>query len=175
MARNSFNTEVMNLLKEFSGLSNGEFADACGKRRPNMCNYLRGTCVPGRRVLKSAMEHLYEWSIRPIKEVEPVPQDLKTLPTDSGIYIFYDSGGNVIYIGRANNLRFEVRQTLRRRIPVAIRVGPKLKKKRPTMRELTQSLSLYAVTSPRLRHNLEVILLRIFANQTHNSNIGEFK
>ena len=140
-----------------------------------MSRYLSGASIPGKRVLKSAIEHLYEWNIHPVKEVQPVPKNLNTLPTDAGIYVFYDSGGNVIYIGKATNFRTEVRQTLGRKIPVGIRVGPKLNKQRPKMRDLVERISLYQVVSPRLRHNLESLLLRIFANQTHNSNIGTFK
>lgn len=175
MARGPIGVEFMKLVQSFTGLTDGAFAKACGKKHANMSKYLSGASIPGKRVLKSAVEHLYEWNIQPVMEVQPVPQNLNTLPTDKGIYVFYDSGGNVIYIGKATNFRTEVRQTLGRKIPVAIRVGPKLNKQQPKMSDLVARISLYQVVSPRLRHNLEALLLRIFANQTHNSNIGTFK
>ena len=40
--------------------------------------------------------------------------------------------------------------------------------------ELATYLSLYEIESRRLRHNVEALLLRVFINQTHNSNIGHF-
>ena len=174
MSRQKLGVEVINLLREFSGLAEGKFAQACGKKQANMSRYLKGLLVPGKRVLKSAVEHLYEWNVQQIQEIQPVPSNLNTLPTDAGIYVFYDSGGNVVYIGKATNFRGEIRQTLGRQIPVAIRLGPTLAKKKPQMKDLVGSLSLYRIASPRLRHNLESLLLRIFANQTHNSNIGTF-
>ena len=174
MARQKLGVEVMNLLKDFSGLADGRFAQACGKTHANMSGYLSGALVPGKRVIKSAVEHLYEWNVRPLMEIEPVPANLNTLPTEAGIYVFYDSGGNVVYIGKATNFRAEVRQTLGRKIPVAIRIGPTLEKERPKMKDLVEMMSLYRISSSRLRHNLESLLLRIFANQTHNSNIGKF-
>ncbi len=35
---------------------------------------------------------------------------LKLLPTDAGVYIYYDEGGNILYVGKAKNLRNRVRQ-----------------------------------------------------------------
>jgi hypothetical protein len=89
--------------------------------------------------------------------------------------VLYDSGAQVLYIGKATSLRSEVRQTLGRAVPVGLRIGPTLKKKRPKIKDLATHLSLYQIDSPRLRHNTEVMLLRVFANQTHNTNIGNFK
>ena len=40
--------------------------------------------------------------------------------------------------------------------------------------ELAMYLSLYEIESRRLRHNVEALLIRVFINQTHNSNIGHF-
>jgi hypothetical protein len=108
-------------------------------------------------------------------EIERVPENLNSLPDTSGLYILYDSAGNVLYVGKATNFRTEVRQTLGRRIPVGLRFGSKLNKERPYLRDVAKRLSLYGVESERVRHNLEVMFLRAIANQTHNSNIGRFK
>ncbi len=35
---------------------------------------------------------------------------LRQLPTDAGVYIYYDDSGNILYVGKAKNLRNRVRQ-----------------------------------------------------------------
>ena len=108
-------------------------------------------------------------------EIERIPENLNELPETSGLYILYDSAGNVLYIGKATNFRAEVKQSLGRRLPVALRFGPELKKKRPFLSDVASRLSLYEIPSARLRHNIEALFLRAAANQTHNTNIGKAK
>ena len=176
MARQSKNVEFLNTLKELSGFEKvSQFAKACGKHTANMVNYLQGKPVPQKRFLVGCLSHLHEWGVVPLMEVVPVPDNLNSLPTVPGIYILYDSGAQVLYIGKATSFRAEVRQTLGRQIPVGIRIGPKLKKVKPKQQDLATHLSLYQIDSPRVRHNIEVLLLRVFANQTHNSNVGTFR
>lgn len=176
MPRKSANVEFINKLRDISNYETvTAFAEACKKNVSDMSCYLSGTKIPEKRVLKSCMENLYGWQVRPLMEIAPIPENLNTLPTDAGVYVLYDSGAQVLYVGKATNFRQEVRQTLGRQIPVGLRFGPKLKKKRHRIKDLAQHLSLYAIESPRLRHNFEVLLLRGFANQTHNSNIGNFQ
>ncbi len=139
-----------------------------------MANYLLGASVPGKRVLASCLQHLHEWTVRPLKELQPIPQNLNSLPTSPGVYILYDSAGSVLYVGKATNFRGEVRQTLGRKIPVAIRFAPSLTKSKPMIRTLATYISLYEISSSRARHNIEALLLRVVPNQTHNSNIGWF-
>lgn len=168
------NVEFIKAFHEMTELPQGQFADACGKRRTNMSAYLRGRLTPQKQVLWSSLEHFFEWGVTPLAELEPLPSNLNTLPTEPGIYVFYDSAGNVLYIGKATNLRAEVRQTLERSVPEGIRFGPTLGKSRPRLRRITARYSAYSVPSPRLRHNLEALLLRIHPNQSHNQNIGNF-
>ena len=176
MPRQAKNVEFLNTLKDLSGhTSVSSFARACGKQTSNMSNYLSGTLTPQAQFLKSCLTRLNEWAVEPKLEIQPLPTNLNSLPADPGVYVIYDSGAQVLYIGKATSFRAEVRQTLGRNIPVGLRLGPTLKKKNPKIRDLATHLSLYKVDSPRLRHNTEVMLLRVFANQTHNSNIGNFK
>ncbi len=140
-----------------------------------MVNYLSGRLTPGKSFLKSCLTNLSSWDMQPLMEVEPIPGNLNSLPRGPGVYIIYDSGAQVLYVGKATNFRSEVRQTLSRKIPVSLRFGPSLKKKNPEIRDLATHLSLYRVSSAKSRHNIEVLLLRVFANQTHNSNVGKFK
>lgn len=174
--RNAKNVEFLGLLKDLTGYDGlTAFSSACGRQKSNMSRYLSGGLVPGKAVLKSCLDHIFGSQVEPLCEIQAIPVVKVDLPTDSGIYVIYGSAGNVLYIGKAKSFRLEVWQTLDRSIPVPIRFGPALKKKRPRIRTLATNLSLYRVTNPRLRHNLEAMLLRIFVNQTHNSNIGKFK
>jgi hypothetical protein len=169
------NVEFLKTLQNLTGHTAAAFARLCGKRPTNMTNYLNGKLVPGDKVLWSSLEHLFEWDVDPFLEIRPIPEPLSKLPTDPGLYILYDSAGNVLYIGKATNLRAEVRQTLRRQIPEPVRFGPKMKKTKPRLSSLATHISCYGVPSERVRHNLEVLLLRVTPNQTHNSNIGKFR
>lgn len=176
MPRQAKNVEFLNTLKVLSGHTTvSGFAKACGKQTSHMSNCLSGRITPQAKFLKSCLIHLNEWAVAPKQEIQTIPKNLNSLPVEAGIYVLYDSGAQVLYIGKATSLRSEVRQTLGRAIPVGLRIGPTLKKKQPKIKDLATHLSLYQIDSPRLRHNTEVMLLRVFANQTHNTNIGNFK
>lgn len=175
--RKHTNVDFLNTLKDVCGYDGvADFAKACGKKTTNMSRYLKGTLHPGKSVLRTSVTHLGEWAVAPKMELEKLPENLNALPTEPGIYVLFDSGGQVLYLGKAANLRTEVRQTLNRSVSISIRFSPHLKKKHhPKLRTLTSHISVYVVSSSRLRHNLEALLLRIVANQTHNQNFGNFK
>lgn len=175
--RKSRNVEFLNTLKSvFRYSSVSSFAKACGKKTPNMSSYLTGSLRPGESVLRTSVTHLSEWSVRPLMELEHIPENLNELPTDPGIYVLFNSASQILYLGKAANLRTEVRQTLNRTVPVSIRFAPHLNKKtHPRLKKLATHLSLYAVPSSRLRHNLEALLLRVVANQSYNQNFGNFR
>jgi hypothetical protein len=172
MPRRSKYHEFLATLYELSGAKNpSQFAKLCGKHASQIRIRLNGTHTVTAKSLVSCMEHIHAWNVAPTMEITDFPK-WSDIPTSPGVYVLYDSGGNVLYIGKATNLRTEVRQTCGRQIPVGLRIGPKLKKIRPKMGDLAAYLSLYEVSSARVRHNLESLLLRVIANQTHNSNIG---
>jgi hypothetical protein len=174
--RKAKNVEFINCLKDLTGYTAlGPFATVCGRRQSNMSKYLSGNLVPGKRVLKACLDRLFGSQVKALMEIVPVPKKKMDLPVRSGIYVIYDSAGNVLYIGKAKSFRAEVWQTLSRKIPVPVRFGPSLKKKHPKIKTLASHLSLYEIANPHLRHNLEAMLLRIFVNQTHNTNIGNLK
>lgn len=126
-------------------------------------------------VLNSTISNLFGEEIRPLREVEPVPERQNDLPRAGGVYILYDSAGNVLYVGKATSFRNRVWRTLDKKIPIGMRFGPNMSKSRPTIWELATYMSLYQIENSRLRHNIEALLIRVFINQTHNSNIGKFK
>lgn len=175
MPRKTKNVEFMNTLFSISRHSKvSTFAKACGKQTSNMTRYLSGDLEPGDKVVQSSVEHLFGWSVTPLMEMHSMP-DLRSLPTDAGVYVIYDSSGQVLYVGKATNFRAEVAQTMKRHIPVGLRFGPYMKKSKSKIAKLAAYLSLYEIPSSRSRHNFEALLLRIVSNQTFNSNIGKFK
>lgn len=168
--------EFLRMLKELSGIEGVQaFAKACGKQVTNMSNYLTGKLRPGKEVLIGCMENTIGWDVEPLMELAPISKKLGKLPKEPGVYAIYSSAGTVLYIGQAENLRAEIRQTLGRGIPHPIRLGPDLGKKKPSIRQLATYLSLYRIEAWFIRHNVEALLLRVFANQTYNSNVGHFK
>src|SRR6266852_4179510 len=137
MGRQSTEVEFLNTLSKLMRLNQADFAKACGKAQPNMNAYLHGRIQPGQKVLASCVRHLFEWAVQPLMEIEPIPE-LNDLPKTAGLYILYDSARGILYIGKAKNFRAEVRQTLGRRLPEALRFGPKLSKRRPYLREVAK-------------------------------------
>ena len=128
----------------------------------------------GPRALLRACENYYGWPVWPLQEITEFNGDFATVPTTAGIYVFYDSSGNVIYLGKAKNLRSEVRQTYKRRSTFHTRSGPNMKKVHCTFGSMTKCLSLYRIDNARIRKNFEAFLLRVFPNQSHNHNLGKF-
>lgn len=175
MARQPVNVEFFNMLKDLGGFStNAEMARACELHQVQVSNYLSGALVPQRRVLRRSIHNLVAWDVTSLTEKSPLPTRRRDIPPVPGLYVLFDSGGNVLYLGKATDLRSEVYQTLRRRVARDMRFGPNLHKSRPTFRSLSHSISLYQINSARSRSNFEALMLRIFSNQTHNTNIGHF-
>jgi len=164
--------EFIETLFDLSGLQQTEFAGRCDIATPNMNAYLRGKKTPGRRVITKCLDLLYTWQVTARAELTVLPKKLADLPSVPGVYVLYDSAGNVLYIGKAKNFKTEARQTLGRKVPEPVRAGPSMKKKHPPLRTLAAYYSLYEVGNQRTRHRLESILLRVMPNQTHNRNIG---
>jgi hypothetical protein len=91
-----------------------------------------------------------------------------------GLYMFYDSAYRILYVGKsASNLDFEIRQRLNGRVNRSVYAPAKLKDVK--MGHMARYLSAYEVYPEDAIHNLEVLLLRAFANDTANTNIGHFK
>jgi len=124
--------------------------------------------------LLRACENYYGWPVVPLQEIAEFDGDWTQVPTVGGIYVFYDSAGNVVYFGKATNLKSEVKQSYNRRSSFPTRLGLDLKKSKQTFGSATKFLSLYRIDNARIRKNFEAFLLRVFPNQTHNHNLGKF-
>jgi hypothetical protein len=167
--------EFLHTLRDVLELETGPLARALGKKYPNVLQYLSGTKKVGRRTLRSGLYYLGEWQVEPLLEVRPIPVPLTSIPQTPGIYAFYDSSASIIYVGQATHLRAEITSALNRTTNFPVRSGPQLsRRRRPTYRDVSKYLSVYEVPSPRLRHNLEALLLRVFPNQSHNNKLGRF-
>lgn len=168
--------EFLHTLQDVLETNAAGLARSLGKQYTNLTQYLSGSKKVGPKTLRSGLMRLGEWDVKAILEVAPLPNPISSITREPGIYALYDSAGNLLYVGQAINLRQEVAQTLSRAVNFPIRRSPRLGEKAyPTYRELTERMSIYVVRSPRLRHNLEALLLRIFPNQTHNNKLGNFK
>src|SRR3954464_321025 len=176
MARRGKYHEFLHTLRDVIGVQGVAFAKAIGKEPSNVSQYLSGYKDVGPRTLKGAVYHLGEWSVNPVLEVRRKPDTLTGIPQTPGIYAFYDSSASIIYVGQATQLRAEITSALNRKTTFPIRSGPQLAKKhRPKYKDVTAFISAYEVPSPRLRHNLEALLLRVFPNQGHNNKLGKFR
>lgn len=168
--------EFLHTLSDVVELEGAQLAKAIGKKYTNVSQYLAGSKKVGPRTLKTAVYHLGEWVVNPILEVQAKPTSFTGIPQTPGIYALYDSSASILYVGQATQLRAEITQTLNRATNFPVRSGPQLTKKhRPKYKDITTHLSVYEVPSPRLRHNLEALLLRVFPNQSHNNKLGKFK
>jgi hypothetical protein len=167
------NVIFFRILEQLSGINNrAAFATACGQKRQNTSAYLRGSKIPKKRVLLKSLVALFGWRVTMLAEIAPLPSTIGQLPKKPGVYVLYDSGLNVVYIGKATFFHREVQQTLRRRIPVSLRSGVQLKKNRPILGSIVTMHSLYQIDDPTIRNKFESLLLRVFSNQTYNSNVG---
>ena len=103
-SRMPINVEFLKL-KAISGVEQiNRFAERCG----NMTGYLGGTRNPGDGVLRDCVQHAFEWEVKPLQEVQEIPERQGDLSDSAGVYILYDSAGNVLYVGKASNFRNEV-------------------------------------------------------------------
>lgn len=177
LGRRTKYSEFLNTLMELTALKPGEFAAACGKKSSNMSDYLSGKKRPGRETAASAVRHLREtWDVVPTLEIEPLPKPRTKISTAPGVYAFFSESGETLYVGQAANLQTEIGQTLNRAVNFPLRRGPNLSKKaKPKFKDVVARISAYEVRSARLRHNLEALLLRVYANAAHNNKMGKFK
>jgi len=117
----------------------------------------------------------------------------KELETYHGIYIFYDSSGRALYIGKTENRKLwqRINETYRSRI-VQLRLvdhpNPERNQKYKTLEEkdrqisnkrihlyeLASYISAYKVAKP-LIHNTEALLIRSFANDLYNMKMERMK
>ncbi|ERO60728.1 hypothetical protein [Pseudomonas piscis] len=113
------------------------------------------------------------------KPDQPVMKQLKVLfkghEDRAGIYAFYDSMANLIYLGKATNLLKEAYSAIRRDVHIQFPAG--IKKKPEKRYELVRYISAYDVGSSEWRDfpkHVESLILRI-SKPILNKNIGHIE
>lgn len=172
-------------------------ANLFGVTNQTVSNWRKGHGTIRKATLVRFLNNRASAQIRPVLEFEEIypvkvgnefrideenVDDLRQrLSKKKGIYAFYDSAGRVIYVGKTvkgnADLYREIRQRLKGLSKQTIyhRSGNKLRKSRIQYGRITRGLSAYEVKDIEAIHNLEVLLLRTFANDHRNSNLGHFK
>jgi hypothetical protein len=175
--RRSRYAEFFKTWHDLSDLTVRDFAERCGKQTSNMSSYLSGKVTPSRLATRHAIEHLgaFMWPVMILHEMQRIPRRQAELPTKGGLYVLFDSAGDVVYIGKAKSFRSEVWQALRKPTKQKMRLNHKMKKEPEVLKHISRYMSLYRIDSAATRANFEALLLRVIPHQTHNKNVGHFK
>lgn len=97
-----------------------------------------------------------------------------------GIYIFYNSQGKVLYVGKTQKgikrtLFNEVTNQLNRKIAYFATTNHRIVKKTIKQAECVHYISAYQINSIDAIHNIEALLIRSYANDNTNIQMAQFK
>lgn len=172
-----------------------ELAKALGVSSGTVWNWMNGKSMPQPAKLRRLLELDTERLVKTIFEFERIAPSGRRLYQDDktkekkfaeklwgkrGLYIFYDSAGRVVYVGKSamgkrHDLLREVKQQLSnqtKRPFLQPSKGHSTKKVVPSVGEMAHYLSAYEVRNPKAIHRLESLLLRTFPNDHGNKNLG---
>lgn len=179
MGRRAATVEYLDRLVDWAG-GRPAFTRKTGIHASNLAAYLAGTKSITWKRLRSATQEvvgeppafvpvLEGWNLFK-DDAPPVTQITK----GSGLYALYDSAMRVIYFGKATNLYMEVRQTLNRGLA---EVRPWTGNRNLKFKDVAYYLSAYTIArgDTKVRHDLEVLFLRVLVNNTFNKKGGNFK
>lgn len=195
MANHIFNALLDALQEEYGTVTQQQIAKALGVTQATISNWATGG-QPSKTNLKKLIElfrqHHATTLVKPIFEFQPIDPKpsgdswkfsddakvvaklKKSLENVSGLYLYYDSAGHSIYLGKTEaSLYTEAKQRLKAKPNRSIFVPTKAKASE--MGQLARFLSAYEVTIPAAIKNLESFMLRAFANDLLNKNGGHFK
>ena len=176
--RKSATVEFLERLVQFAG-SRREFCDRTGIQPSNLADYLHRKKPVSWKLIETATAKLYTESppaFIPLVEGHNLhihPGTAGVLPAGPGLYALFDSAMRLVYFGKASNLRAEVSQTLRRRVAA---VRPWTGARNLTFRGIATFLSAYEIAGgdADFRHDVEALGLRLFVNNTFNTNGARF-
>jgi len=179
-------SEVLNyIVQEFYSGDVGNVAERSGYTKNQVINWLSGKSEPR----KSTVEYLIQCAFVPefkvvaeFVEFDPdkaLQTQLKIMlgahSNDPGIYAFYDSMGNLIYLGKATKLISEITSAINRTVHIAF---PKGVKSAPKLRtQIVKYISAYDVGTVRwsdFPKHVESLILRI-SKPILNKNIGNLE
>ena len=211
------------LLKNF-GFTHEEFSDHAiaqdiGISTPALNNFRSGVATTQDKTVNKLLSWYSMSAIRRIIEFYPIKYDEnyekrqfmfldkdkesdkyveKTLrETRGGIYIFYDSYGQALYVGKTNGILITeiIQQFEKIKIEIYLTDPPpntthkplsKQKKQKLSSKQIKKRdhyplyncatyLSVYHITQPALIHNLEALLIRAFPNNIINKQMAKFQ
>ena len=188
--------ELIEILEDMYGHINQEtLAKHLGVAQGTISNWRNGASprkASLKKILNLYRDHHTNALVQPILEFKAIRPHKKnnswSLATDKssssefrreleghkGLYLFYDSAGKVIYLGKSERcLYVEIKQRLNAEANRPF-YGP-TKQPNPRMGDIANYISAYEVTVPKAIKNLESFLLRSFANDIMNKNSGNFK
>jgi len=178
VGRKRATVEYLEKLVEFAD-GTAEFCRRTGIRPSNLRAYLEAQKSVSWKRLRRASEQVFGEPPAFVSVVEG--HDLRStpnvsfLPTGPGLYGLFDSAMRLVYLGKATNLRTEVKQTLGRGIGGKIR--PWTGARNLKYRQVSAFISAYEIRrgDPDFRHDIEAFGLRLFVNNTFNTNGASFK
>lgn len=195
MANHIFSALLEALREEYGTITQAQIANAMGVNQTTISLWSKGG-EPSKANLKKLIElfrkHHATTLVRPVLEFyaihpaqngkswdfspeQEVINSLKSkLELRAGIYVFYDSSGKAIYLGKTEtSLYNEAKQRLKAvpnraiYLPTTTKVG--------VMAHRARFISAYEVAIPAAIKNLETFMLRAFANNLLNKNGGHFQ
>lgn len=162
--------------------SNKDAAEKTGYHERTIVQWRTGVCTPQRSTIEYFISVALVPEFKVIQEFWPfdhsiaLQTQLKEMlgehRNDPGIYAFYDSLGNLLYLGKATKLLGEISAAICRKIDVSFPKGVKAKPE--TRKEVVRYISAYDVGASSFDDypkHVESLLLRI-SKPPLNKNIG---
>jgi len=170
------------IIKEYYGNSTEKASIQTEYSAKAIDQWRKGDCTPQR----STIEYFIRVALVPEFKVicefaqfdhgKPILTQLRSMlrehKSDPGIYAFYDSLGNLLYIGKATKLLGEISSAIKRKINVSFPKGVKNVPK--TRKEVVKYISAYDVGNTSFEDypkHVESLILRI-SKPPFNKNIG---
>lgn len=183
------------LKDEYGSVSQSEMAEALGVSTMTINNWVNGKTTPNKTNLSKIIvffrEHAASSLIRPILEFTPIApvragkqwnfsastaqiaRIKKVTKKIHGIYVFYDSSGKAVYLGKTENCLYtESKQRLKAQpfVPIYVPAKPRYGE----VAERACFVSYYQVAITSAVKNIESFMLRAFTNDLQNRNSGHF-
>ena len=170
------------VISEYYSGDVGYASELSGYTKASIENWISGNRIPQKNTIEYFIQCAFVPEFKVIAEFaefeskEALMTQLKSIlgehSQDPGIYAFYDSMGDLIYLGKATKLLPEISSAIKRSIHIAF---PKGVKKVPKSRtEIVRYISAYDVGGSRgsdFPRHVESLILRI-SKPLLNKNIG---
>lgn len=174
------------IIKEYFDGSLDKVLAATGYTKAQVAGWQSGQTEPQSGTIEYLLHRVFTPEFRVIAEYAKFDPEVRRIraqlqkileghETRSGIYAFYDSMVNLVYLGKASNLLDECYQQIRAAVDVSF---PKGAKKKPTKRyHVVRYVSAYDVGSSNIfdyPKHVESLILRI-SKPVLNKNIGDLE